>query len=56
MLTADFDTYRISCAVATRWETIPDDTAPQSEWDQWKAKFLKDPRGEIRQLRIELIK
>ena len=56
MLSADFDTYRISCAVATRWENIPDDTAPQSEWDVWKAKFLGDPRGEIRQLRIELIK
>lgn len=56
MLSADFDAYRISCAVATRWENIPEDSAPQSEWDAWKAKFLGDPRGEIRQLRIVLIK
>lgn len=55
-LTAEFDTYRISCSVATMWENIPDDTAPQSEWDEWEAKFLSDPRGEIRQIRIRLIK
>ena len=52
-LKADFDTYRVSCVVATMWENIPDDSAPQSEWDAWEAKFLGNLRGEIRQLRVE---
>ncbi len=55
-LTADLDAYRVSCVVATMWENIPDDSAQQSEWDAWEAKFLGDPRGEIRQIRIELTK
>ncbi len=53
-LTAGFETYRISCIVATTWENMPADTAPQSEWDAWEAKYLGDPGGEVRQLRIEL--
>ncbi len=55
-LTADFETYRVSCSVAIMWENIPEDTAPQSEWDAWEAKYLGDPRGEVRQIRIELVK
>lgn len=47
------DGYPVTCIVDGQNLNLPDETSAESDWCEWEGNYLRNPTGEILQIRIE---